>query len=163
MKNEIINELLEDMKAYFKARSHRFVVLSGDMGPQKNTIAKTIAKELRSSSGFTIAPIDQDAAKINDNVILNKLMRITGCPKQSCENQEKMPRRIKEQKVLLVINDAHKLRDDTLFGLKNIYEIGVSILLVAGPELAEKLQSAMYEEIWCAEVFQIQNYGDRKA
>ena len=130
------------------------------MGTEKDTVVKMIVKELRDSIGFTIASMDQDPSKISNTAITKKLMRITGCSsKPSYINQEMMPRRLKERKILLVINNAHRLRDDTLFGLKKIYEIGASILLLSHPELAKKLQSAMYEEIWCAEVFKIQDYG----
>lgn len=158
MKNAVIIELIEDLKAYFRSRPHRFAVLSGDMGTEEDAIIKMILKELKTVNGFTIAPIDHDTAKINDTMIINKLLRMTGCAKRSCADQEIMARRLRERKILLVINDAHKLKDKTLFSLKRIYEIGVSILLVAHSELGNKLQSSMYEGLWCAEVFKIENY-----
>jgi type II secretory pathway predicted ATPase ExeA len=157
MKNAVIIEIIEDLKAYFKSRPHRFAVLSGDMGTEKDPIIKMIVKELRTSNGFTIASMDQHTVKINDTMIINKLLRMTGC-KRSYADQEIMARRVRDRKILLVINDAHELRDKSLFSLKRIYEIGVSILLTADLALGEKLQSVMYEELWCAQVFKIQSY-----
>lgn len=159
---EAITELIEDVKVYLKSRPLRFAVISGIVGVGKTTIINMLMDEFKSANDFTIAFMaHNDAAKIKETMITNKLLRMIGeVPKRSADQEsryEMLQEKLKERlRMLLVIDDAHKLKSDTLIELKKTNEKGVSILLAAHTQLAKKLQLAMYEEIGLrAETFEV--------
>jgi type II secretory pathway predicted ATPase ExeA len=102
-----------------------------------------------------------DASKIKETMITNKLLRMIGDPPKRTADQETryeiLHDKLKDRsRMLLVIDDAHKLKSDTLIELKKTNEKGVSILLAAHTQLARKLKMAMYEEIGLrAETFEM--------
>ena len=159
---EAVKELLEDVKAYMKSRPDRFAVLSGSVGVGKTTLIQMLMEAFKASNEFTIAFMaHNDASKIKESMITNKLLRMIGEPPKRTADQETryeiLQDKLKERpRMLLVIDDAHKLKSDTLIELKKTNEKGVSILLAAHTQLARKLKLAMYEEIGLrAETFEV--------
>lgn len=158
---EDVTELIEDIKSYMKSRPVRFAVLSGCVGVGKTTIINMLIDEFKTINEFNVALMaHNDASKIRENMITNKLLRMIGeSPKRTADQEaryEILHDRLKERiKMLLVIDDAHKLKSETLIELKKINEKGISILLAAHTQFARKLQLAMYEEIGLrAEIFE---------
>lgn len=159
---EAVTELIGDIKAYMKSRPVRFGVLSGCVGVGKTTIINMLIDEFKASNEFTIAFMaHNDASKIKETMITNKLLRMIGDPPKRTADQETryeiLHDKLKDRsRMLLVIDDAHKLKSDTLIELKKTNEKGVSILLAAHTQLARKLKLAMYEEIGLrAETFEV--------
>ena len=50
------------------------------------------------------------------------------------------------KRIILAIDDAHKLRTETLESLKKVKEKGISIILAAHTQLSRKLSLSYYEE-----------------
>jgi type II secretory pathway predicted ATPase ExeA len=158
---EAVTELMEDITSYMKSRPVRFGVLYGCVGVGKSTILNILVEAFKASHEFTIAFMaHNDASKIKEAMITNKLLRMIGDPPKRSVDQETryeiLQDKLKDRpRMLLVIDDAHKLKSDTLIELKKTNENGVSILLAAHTQLARKLHLAMYEEIGLrAEIFE---------
>lgn len=78
---EAVTELIEDVNAYLNSRPVRFAVLSGCVGVGKTTLLHKLIDAFQSSKEFTVAFMaHNDASKIKESMITNKLLRMIGEP-----------------------------------------------------------------------------------
>lgn len=149
-----VEELEKDILAYLGARPVRFMIMSGCVGTGKTTILKRLLKQLEESGEYTVALMAHtNPAKITEAMITEKLLRIigesTGHIRVDGERKheiiaDKMDAQGK--RIVLAIDDGHKLGTETLESLKKIKEKGISVLLAAHTQLSRKLSLAYYEE-----------------
>ena len=151
---DAVRDLEDDVLAYLRSRPVRFVVLYGSVGAGKSTVLKRLIIRLNKSNEFLVAEMNiNDPGKLGEAMITDKLLRMMGEAPRRSRNSELTGEILKEKvaesgrRVLLVIDDAQRLRAKVLEALKNLMEKGISVLLAAHTQLARKLDLAMYEEI----------------
>ncbi len=149
-----VEELEKDILAYLDDRPVRFMVMSGSVGSGKTTILNRLISQLEASGEYLIAQMaHNNPAKITEAMVTEKLLRVIG----EAGSQKRMDGERKHEiisdkmvsqgkRILLAIDDAHKLRIETLESLKKVKEKGISILLAAHTQLSRKLSLSYYEE-----------------
>ncbi|MBU0992109.1 MAG: AAA family ATPase [Proteobacteria bacterium] len=149
-----VEELEKDILAYLDDRPVRFLIMSGSVGTGKTTIMNRLLKQLEESGEYLVALMTHNnPAKITEAMITEKLLRIVwdGGSQKRIDGERKheiIADKMDSQgkRILLAIDDAHKLKAETLESLKKIKEKGISILLAAHTQLSRKLSLSYYEE-----------------
>lgn len=149
-----VEELEKDILAYLNDRPVRFMVMSGPVGSGKTTILKRVTDQLDDSGEYLIALMaHNNPAKITEAMVTEKLLRAMGETggKKRIDGERKHEiiadkMASQGQRIVLAIDDAHKLRTDTLESLKKVKEKGISVLLAAHTQLSRKLSLSYYEE-----------------
>jgi type II secretory pathway predicted ATPase ExeA len=149
-----VEELEKDILAYIEDRPVRFLIMAGSVGTGKTTVLNRLLKKLEESGEYFIALMTHNnPAKITEAMITEKLLRVVwdGGSSKRLDGERKYELIADKmnshgKRVLLAIDDAHKLKAETLESLKKIKEKGISILLAAHTQLSRKLSLSYYEE-----------------